>query len=248
MAYHLVSSDCILCLLSVLLQARYVKEELKAELDTFGSWERMSTDFSQLLRASFKEFHHSHRYYKGHGRSYTFWLQETHGADFTIHLERADGGRQDLDYDAAVPLYVNRKYFVEFLHDRVFVKGHSNILEDFLYVTFRSVQFVAMARANAVFDFLISRPLRWLSGKSSHLPNWSPRSMGRALDLVEQLLMRAQHDGKILLDGNLDFSSQLPMSSPHLLSGNATPWNTRLSWQRMAIPSIWSGSLHALRY
>lgn len=48
---------------------------------------------------------------------------------------------QDLDYDAAVPLYVNRKYFVEFLHERVHLKSHENILEDFLYVTFRATQY-----------------------------------------------------------------------------------------------------------
>lgn len=191
-----------------------MKDELKAELDTFNSWERMSTDFSQLLRASFKEFHHSHRYYKGSGRSYTFWLRETYGAAFTIHLERADGGRQDLEFDAAIPLYINRKYFVEFLHERVFQKGHANILEDFLYVTFRSVQFVAMARANAIVDLLISRPLRWLSGKSSDLPNWSPRSMGEALDLVEQLFLRAQHDGSILLDANLDLFRPIADKQP----------------------------------
>lgn len=72
---------------------------------------------------------------------------------------------QDLDYDAAVPLYVNRRFFIEFLHERVFLRKHSNILEDFLYVTFTSVQYVAMARANALVDVLISRPLRWLSGE-----------------------------------------------------------------------------------
>lgn len=73
---------------------------------------------------------------------------------------------QDLDYDAAVPLYVDRKYFIEFLHERVFLQNHSNILEDFLYVTFSSVQYIAMTRANALVDVLISRPLRWLSGKA----------------------------------------------------------------------------------
>lgn len=71
-----------------------MKNELKPELDTFSSWERMNTEFSQLLRASFKEFHHSCRYYKGHGRAYSVWLRETHPSAFAIHLERADGGRQ----------------------------------------------------------------------------------------------------------------------------------------------------------
>lgn len=104
---------------------------------------------------------------------------------------------QDLDYDAAVPLYVNRRFFVEFLHMRVFQKGHKikNILEDFIYVTFRSTQYVAMVRANALVDILISRPMRWLSGKSSQLVNWSPRSMGEVLDIVEQFFVQAQYDG-----------------------------------------------------
>lgn len=69
-----------------------------------------------------------------------------------------------------MPLYVNRKYFVEFLFDRVFQQKHSNILEDFLYVTFSSLQYVAMTRANAIVDLLISRPLRWLSGNKQHSP------------------------------------------------------------------------------
>ena len=46
-----------------------------------------------------------------------------------MHLERAEGGRQDLDYDAAVPMYVMRPYMVELLHSRVYSKGHKNILE-----------------------------------------------------------------------------------------------------------------------
>lgn len=75
-------------------QAAHVQQELKPELDTFSAWERMSTDFDQLLRASFKEFHHSCRYYKGQGRSYGVWLRDTYPTSFCLHLERADGGRQ----------------------------------------------------------------------------------------------------------------------------------------------------------
>ena len=39
----------------------------------------------------------------------------------------------------------------------------AQILEDFLYITFTSMQYVAMVRANAIIDLVISRPLRWLS-------------------------------------------------------------------------------------
>lgn len=90
---HCTTSMLTSCDPSV-VQMRHVKAELQPELDTFASWERMSTDFSQLLRAAFKEFHHSCRYYKGQGRSFFVWLLEKYGAYFTIHLERADGGRQ----------------------------------------------------------------------------------------------------------------------------------------------------------
>lgn len=132
-------------------------------------------------------------------------------AYFTTHfLPRL----QDLDYDAAVPLFVNRKFFIEFLHERVFQMKHSNILEDFLYVTFSSLQYIAMTRANALVDVLISRPLRWLSGKSSQLHQWSPRSLGRALDLVEHFFERAQHDGSLFLDPELDIFKSIADEQP----------------------------------
>lgn len=71
-----------------------MKEELKEELETFSAWERMSTDYSQLLRATYKEFHQGCRYYKGKGLDYDHWLRENHPTAFVIHVERADGGRQ----------------------------------------------------------------------------------------------------------------------------------------------------------
>lgn len=71
-----------------------MKEELKDELETFSSWERMTTDYDQLLRATYKEFHQGCRYYKGKGKEYEHWLREKHPQDFVLHLERADGGRQ----------------------------------------------------------------------------------------------------------------------------------------------------------
>ena len=57
-------------------QAKYVAEELKPHLDLFSSWERMSTDYSQLLRASYKEFHHGNKYYHGKGREFWVWLKD----------------------------------------------------------------------------------------------------------------------------------------------------------------------------
>lgn len=58
------------------------------------SWERMSTDFDQLLRAVYKEFHEGGRYYKGKGADFASWLLEHYPSIFFMHVERADGGRQ----------------------------------------------------------------------------------------------------------------------------------------------------------
>ena len=158
------------------------------------------------------------RYYKGKGREFWVWMTKKHPTAFAMHFERAEGGRQDLDYDAAVPLYVMRPYIVEFLHGLVFGADHSNILEDFLYMAFSSEQFIAMTRANAIIDLRISRPLRWLSGKSHEMGeenhDWSPISMGWALDLVEQEFVKASTDGSVLLDPALDVFAPIAAKSP----------------------------------
>lgn len=53
-----------------------------------------------------------------------------------------------------------------------------------------------------------------LSGKSSQLQNWSPRSMGKVLDLVERFLLRAQHDGSRFLDPELDIFRSIAEEQP----------------------------------
>ena len=102
-----------------------------------------------------------------------------------------------------------RPYIIEFLHTLVFSADHSNILEDFLYTSFRSQQYISMTRANAIIDLKISRPLRWLAGNSYRLDNWSPLSMGRALDMVEKLFGKASLDGAVLLDPELDIFEEI---------------------------------------
>eukprot|EP00965_Chrysotila_dentata_P011317 369425-Pleurochrysis_carterae.AAC.1 len=92
--------------------AAYLKEQLEESLSLFYSFERMSTDISALIRAIYKEMHNEGNYAKGKGRrEFMPWLLE--GTPF-FPLERADGGRQGLDFDGAVPIYLNRKLFVFF--------------------------------------------------------------------------------------------------------------------------------------
>jgi hypothetical protein len=89
---------------------------------------------------------------------------------------------------------------VEFLHGLVFGADHSNILEDFLYVSLSSIEYIAMCRANAIIDLLISRPLRWLSGNAYKLDNFSPLDLRIALRLVHDLFKWVADDRSVLLE------------------------------------------------
>ena len=112
---------------------------------------------------------------------------------YYLPLERAGGSRQDLSFDGAVPIFANRLILSKFLHKLVFVPNHSNILEDYLWHTLGSTEIVALLRVHTLYDLLVSRPLRWLSGKSAELRDWSIYSMAGVLDLV--------HDGVALHPG-----------------------------------------------
>ena len=45
-------------------QSKHVSHALADQLKAFSAWERMSTDFDNLIRAVYKEFHEGGRYYK----------------------------------------------------------------------------------------------------------------------------------------------------------------------------------------
>lgn len=109
---------------------------------------------------------------------------------------------------------MNRRYLVQYLYSHVFAVGHKNILEDFLYQALLTNQFIAMSRANAVIDLRISRPHRWLAGKTSELENWSPFQMNGVLDLIDEVFQRATDDGSVLLDPNLDIFKPVADAQP----------------------------------
>ena len=198
--------DCMQHLRNIFLDAmhaaatKHLTLELEESLEAFSSYERMSTDVMQLIRAVYKELHHTGEYAKGKQREFEHWLLTHHPSAFFMPLERANGGRQDLAFDGSVPIFANRLLISEFLHTLVFVPGHSNILEDFIWHSLACVEMVALTRANTLFDLLLSAPLRWLCGKGSQLNEWSVYKAGVLLDLVEELLIKAADNGAVLFD------------------------------------------------
>eukprot|EP00966_Prymnesium_polylepis_P234411 5422510-Prymnesium_polylepis.2 len=193
-------------------QAKHVEAELAADLQAFSAHERVTTNFGDLLRGVYNNFHAGGRYYKGHSADFESWMLEHYPDVFYIHVERADGGRQDLPYDAALPIYIGRPYFVEYMQSHVFAAN--NILEDSLYTTLRAEQYIAMARANGLIDLRISRPHRWLAGNSSRLQDWSPIWMNWVLDLMEAAFKKGKADGSFFLDPALDVYAEVTATQP----------------------------------
>lgn len=103
---------------------------------------------------------------------------------------------------------------MEYLDGLVYASGHSNILEDFLYQALLTDQFIAMSRANGLIDLRISRPHRWLSGKTHELSDWSPIQMNGVLDLIDVVFQQMRDDGSVLLDPDLDIFKTVADSQP----------------------------------
>lgn len=191
-----------------------LKDELQQSLEAFSAYERMSTDIMQLIRAVYKEFHHEGEYAKGKGKEFTFWLRQYHGASFFLPFERAAGGRQDLSFDGAIPIFANFAICSTYLRDLVFSPGHKNILEDFLWHTLSCVEMIALTRVLTLWALLVSRPFRWLCGCSHKLNDWSVYSMSSVLDMVESFLITVSNDGAALLDPTIDIFAQVIATQP----------------------------------
>ena len=75
-----------------------------------------------------------------------------------MRLERASGGRQDLEFDASLPIFVDRPVLLKFLAPLCLAPGHENVLESFLWSVLNSTEMGALLRVNTLFNLLLSRP------------------------------------------------------------------------------------------
>jgi len=116
----------------------YLKTALAESLDTFTSFERVTTNVTALLRAAGKEtdFRSQATYPKGDAVSYFFyWLKTNHKDTLVLNSFRAMlGGRQDHKLAAALELWWNRKVFSEFIMARSAQEPTRSKLRDALEV------------------------------------------------------------------------------------------------------------------
>ena len=86
-----------------------------------------------MIRAIFNEFHAGGEYAKGKQREFEAWRKQKYPAAMWLPFERAAGSRQDLAFDGAMPIFLNRLIVVEFLQELVTVPNADNRLEKFIW-------------------------------------------------------------------------------------------------------------------
>ena len=187
----------------------HLKDVLEDSLDEFSSFDRMSADGMDLIRAVYKEMHKGGEYAKGKGRECHAWVAQEYASDMWVPFENAKGSRQDMAFDGALPIFANRVMMLDFLNGLVNVPKANNTLEKFLWRTLRSNEMVALLRVCTLFKLVIFDAMRWLTGKAKKLDNWSIVSASRMLELAEEALIAIAADGRKLLDPTLNPFSEI---------------------------------------
>mmetsp|Transcript_13403 Transcript_13403/g.29103 ORF Transcript_13403/g.29103 Transcript_13403/m.29103 type:complete len:910 (+) Transcript_13403:516-3245(+) len=179
----------------------FLNAALRNDLDEIDPRLRVSTSMDSVLRAVDREFSLCANYPKGHGDLFRGWIEENHPGAMLLHVERASGSRQDLSVEGAGAVYWNRKYWIEFLDERLRLPG-DNVLQENLFVVLSSLHMVALARVCSILHLAVCLPMRWLAGNSHtlHEYDWSVRCMGQAADLLEAAMEEVKVDGARLLE------------------------------------------------
>ena len=190
-----------------------LKETLEDSLSEFSSFDRMSVDVNDLIRSVYKELHGGGAYAKGKGREFMAWLKKNYPTAQFMPFERAAGSRQDLAFDGAVPIFVNRKIIIEFVRGMM-VPGADNRLERFILRVLGCNEMTAALRVNTLWKYIFSAPVRFLSGRSRRLKNWSIDSSSRLMDLIEKAMVEVAADGRRLLDPTFDPFAEIATEQP----------------------------------
>jgi hypothetical protein len=156
-----------------------------------------------VCRCVDKEFAFTANYAKGHGHAFHDWMRRYHPGELMMPVIRTLGGdRQDSSFEGALPVYMGRKFFVQWLHEELCSSSKENILQTNMFIILRSVEMIAQLRIASIVFMAVVIPMRWLAGKTHELAhhNWSERSMGRAIDLMYDAFSEVESNGELMLD------------------------------------------------
>jgi hypothetical protein len=208
-SFILVSGSCFNHLRNVwigaieILLSRKVTQILVEELALIPPHLRVKCDIGNVCRCVDKEFNFTANYPKGHGDAFHDWMRRYHPGELMMPVIRTLGGdRQDSSFEGALPVYMGRKFFVQFLHEELCSSLKENILQTNMFIILRATEMIAQLRIASIIFIAVVVPMRWLAGKTHELGhrNWSERSMGRAVDLMYNAFVEVESDGELMLD------------------------------------------------
>ena len=181
--------------------SKRLEEHMKEDLALIPYHLRVTCKLSELNRQVDKECNVTCNYPKGHGDEYCDWKNEFHPGKRWLPVIRSLGGnRQDVAFEAALPIYDQRQDILNFLAGELEIS--ENILQDSLFIAIASMQVIAMLRVASIMHLAIVLPVRWLASNTHKLAHhgWGERSMGVVVDLLHAAMSKVQSDGSLLLD------------------------------------------------
>ena len=190
---------------AVKFEDAYLQEIFDACLKGMDRRLRVTGKLSELLRAVPKEFLYtgSRLYKKGHGVDFLGWCLDKYPDSVVFVLERADlGTRNDIDFEAAVAIFMNHSLYMKYLKFVIDIPGIDNILEKNLFITLGSLEVLAAIRARAIFFLKVIAPMRFFANSADL--EYSPVDMSGPMQVLGAFLENAKSDGSLLMDKDLD--------------------------------------------
>ncbi|KAL7523561.1 hypothetical protein ACHAXR_000896, partial [Thalassiosira sp. AJA248-18] len=198
----------------------FLRAHLHDSLDEIAPELRVSPGFIGFARAFDKMFSLCANYPKGMGEAFRQWMKDYHSGELLFHVERAvSGGRQDIASMAAMAIYWNRNYCVDFLDEMITYCGkEENILARNLWALLTSVEMTSVARLWSIFHLSIVMPMRWLAAHSHKLAKhgWGYISLGKVMDKLKADLESIVEDPALIHDESFmmgvmsEWSDELP--------------------------------------
>ena len=139
---------------------------------------------------------------------FDWWSQIFHKGDYLYPLARCCGGnRQDGATESAGPILGNIPKYLEFIAWRYACGGGEGILEQNLFIIYRSVEYIALLRVLAILHMTIMLPLRWLAGNCENLAEYKfgVADMPWCVDLMDKAFAKIQRNGKKIMDDDFMF-------------------------------------------
>ncbi len=198
----------------------FLRAHMHDSLDEIAPEFRVSPGFISFARAFDKMFSLCANYPKGWGEIFRTWMRSNHSGELLLSVERAvSGGRQDIASMAAMAIYWNRNYCIDFLDEMVTHCGKGeNILANNLWSLLASVEMVSVARLWSILHLSVVMPLRWLAAKTHTLKEygWGYISLGKVLDKLkddfEAIIDQPEliHDESLMMGLMDDWADELP--------------------------------------